>query len=1015
MIDRRAFMSLSKKLLFCILSCLLFADAQAQYRFDHWTTDNGLPQNSVRSIVQTSDGYLWFTTLDGLVRFDGVKFTVFNKANSKNLLSNRIVHLLAAPDDTLWISTEGQGVTRYADGEFRSFTIADGLPADSVFETWLDSEGVLFARTTGGVARFDGTRFTFVKSLEELFQSKILYAPSGTIWEINANSLSRLKNGENSNFELPAEMKNELTSELGIYLTIFLFEDRQGVLWISTNHYKTSLTSVKLFKFTGGKFEQILADGMPSNLTPEIAQDQNGNIWLGTLGNGACRLNQKKFSCFNTANGLATNQVNTIFTDREGSLWISTEDQGIYHLTQQFITSLSTGQGLAEKNVYPILEDNEGAFWIGSAGALARYKDGQIINFQKKDGLVPSDVLSILKDADDRLWIGTYNGIVIYEKGKFYNLSDKLFPNMEAPTIADIHQDRNRIFWFASSLGVIKYDGESTRFYTVSDGLPGNNVKVILENDDGSFWIGTYNGLALLKDEKITVFLEKDGLAGNYIRSLYKDETGTLWIGTYDSCLSRYKDGKFTNFSVENGLASNGVFQILEDASRNFWISSNQGIYRVSREQLNEFADGKRQFVTSTLFTKSDGMLTTEANGGGQPAGIKASDGRLWFPTQDGVAVIDPEAVKLNPLAPPIVIESARIDNQKTSDLQNGIELVPGQQNLEIDYTGLSFIRPEQMRFRYRLEGFDEQWTEAGNRRTAFFPHLAPGEYTFHVIAANSDNIWNEQGAKIKIVVQPPFYRRWWFIVFTVLLACGIVYVLYRRRISQLEKERAAKQAFSRQLIASQEQERKRIAAELHDSLGQRLVVIKNLALMFLHAKNASADNEQIESISNEASEAIGEVKEISYNLRPYQLDRIGLTKAIEAIIRSAQTASQIEISSEIDDIDDYFPPDAEINFYRIVQECINNLVKHSEATEAIVKIERSQDNLILEINDNGKGFIPNQTESKTGGFGLIGIAERVEIFGGKIDVKSAPDHGTEIKVQLNSKDFLQNLQKNET
>ena len=409
--------------------------------------------------------------------------------------------------------------------------------------------------------------------------------------------------------------------------------------------------------------------------------------------------------------------------------------------------------------------------------------------------------------------------------------------------------------------------------------------------------------------------------------------------------------------------------------------------------------------ITSTFFGKSDGMLNRECNGGRQPAGIKAKDGRLWFPTQDGVAVIDPENVEFNPLPPPVVIESASLENSPLP-MTESLTIQPNQGNLEIHYTGLSFIKPEQVQFRYKLEGLDENWTNAGTRREAYYPYLPPGRYVFRVIAANSDNVWNEKGAAIEIVVLPPFYRRWWFVVLTVLLAVGIVFVLYKRRISQLKKARVAQQAFSRQLIASQEQERKRIAAELHDSLGQRLVVIKNLALMFLNAKK-SDENRQIEEISSEASEAIGEVKEISYNLRPYQLDRIGLTKAVEAIVRSAQVASAIDFSSEIDDIDNYFPKDAEINFYRIVQECVNNAVKHSEASKAFVKIRHSGDNLELEISDNGCGFTPNQTESKTGGFGLIGIAERAELFGGKVEIKSAPKQGTVVRIWLNNREFI--------
>ena len=457
-------------------------------------------------------------------------------------------------------------------------------------------------------------------------------------------------------------------------------------------------------------------------------------------------------------------------------------------------------------------------------------------------------------------------------------------------------------------------------------------------------------------------YTEADGLPSDSVRALYEDNHGVLWIGTYDGGLGRFKDGKFTIFTAENGLFDNGVFQILEDDDGNFWMSSNRGIHRTRKQDLDDFAAGRVKKFNSTGYGISDGLLNIECNGGVQTSGIKASDGRLWFPTQDGVAVIDPQAVSFNPNPPTVLIETIKIDGDEQSATHNppsAIEIAPNQRNLAIAYTGLGFVKSEQIRFRYRLEGLDEDWTDAGTRREAVYPYLPPGKYTFRVIAANSDNVWNEQGAAIEIVVKPAFYQTWWFWGLAFLLVIGVSLIFYKRRISQLKKERGLQQAFSRQLIASQEQERKRIAAELHDSLGQRLVVIKNLALIFLNLKKDQADEfQQIEDISAEASQAIGEVKEISYNLRPYQLDRIGLTKAIEAIVRTAQAASTIEFSAEIDDIDNYFPKDTEINFYRIVQECVNNAVKHSEASKAFVKIKHSGDNLELEISDNAQKII---------------------------------------------------------
>ncbi|MEJ7701598.1 MAG: two-component regulator propeller domain-containing protein [Pyrinomonadaceae bacterium] len=361
-------MSLSKILLLCILLSLSFVKAQAQYRFDHWTTDNGLPQNSVRRIVQTSDGYLWLTTLDGLVRFDGVRFTVFNKSNSKNLPGNRFVDLFAEADDTLWINIEEQGLVRYRNGKFSTFTMADGLPSNIVGQVFLKPDGNLYVPTLNGLARFDGTGFTVVSTRKELAQSRSLSAASGSFWEINKDSLSVLKNGQKSVFDLPAALKNKFSSDLDLNYWVRLFEDRQGVLWISTHRSNESrFSSNKLFKFADGKFAEIVAEEMPRSPINDIAQDRRGTLWFGTILDGACRLEQNKFNCFNSENKLTTNQTRTIFTDREGTLWLTSEDKGIYRVGEQIIVSLSTKEGLAEKNAYVVYEDRSGAIWIGCA------------------------------------------------------------------------------------------------------------------------------------------------------------------------------------------------------------------------------------------------------------------------------------------------------------------------------------------------------------------------------------------------------------------------------------------------------------------------------------------------------------------------------------------------------------------------------------------------------------------------------------------------------------------------
>jgi len=466
---------------------------------------------------------------------------------------------------------------------------------------------------------------------------------------------------------------------------------------------------------------------------------------------------------------------------------------------------------------------------------------------------------------------------------------------------------------------------------------------------------------------------------------------------------------------VREGLFNNGVFKILEDRRGYFWMSSNRGIYRVSKQQLNDVARGKSKGVTSISYGKHDGMRNIECNGGG---GAITSDGRFWFPTQDGVAVLDPEMLGTNPKPPPVVIEACLIDQQNPeryaqSPISPGpVRIKPGQESIEIHYTALSLIDSERIRFKYRLEELDRDWVDAGTRRTAYYPRLPPGNYRFKVTAAHADGVWNEHVADLGIVVLPAFYQTWWFACILSAMAAALLWFAYRYRLRQVEQARAAQQAFSRQLISSQENERKRIAAELHDSLGQRLVIIKNLALLLLQNRSGTptfngTEREQIEEISAGASGAIQEVREIAYDLRPYRLDRLGLAFALRAMIESASAASLIAFAIEIDEIDGILPKPAEINFYRIVQECVNNILKHSEAKQATVRILRTEKGLTLTVQDDGKGFSRDSGDADPRqGFGLTGISERARLLGGKAAIQSAPGQGTTVIIEIHSEGF---------
>jgi ligand-binding sensor domain-containing protein/signal transduction histidine kinase len=969
-----------------IILLLLSAAARAQYRFDSWTTDSGLPQNSVNSILQTSDGYLWFTTLDGVVRYDGVQFRIFDKGNSRGILSNRFYSLLEDGEGALWIATEDSGVTRYKDGAFTTYTTSDGLATNLIHSLRLDRSGVLLVRTRAGEGRWQGDRFvTDTAPTARAADNSIYCAGKESLWFYDQTGLHRIRDGRQT---LVATGAKELSPSC-------LYEDRQGTLWLGT-------MNGQLWRFREGKFaRQPFQLKEPNSDIKVMLEDRQGNLWFGTSGAGLGCYRNGGLTLYSTAEGLSDKVILSLFEDREGTLWIGTGNQGINRLRRQIIAVYSSREGLNADSIYTIYEDRKGVIWLGGLG-LNRLSAGKLTTYTSRNGLDNYSVTSLYEDREGRLWIGAVAGLSYLKDGAFVSLNERLPLPPHNFSIWAIHQEPGGALWFGSDQGLVRYADEQMTLFTTKDGLPDNDVKWIHQDRNGRLWFATYGGLSYLQDGKFIALGQAEGLFSLRLRTIHEDDDGTLWIGSYDGGLSRLKDGRFTNYTTADGLFSNGVFQILDDQRGNFWIGSNRGIYRVSREQLNAFAEGRVRSLTCVSYGKEDGLLNTECNGGRQPAGLRDSRGRLWVATQGGAAVIDVASLAINPLPPSVVIEEVMVDRE-AAGFNDAVQIAAGRENLEIHYTGLSFIKPEYVRFRYRMEGLDRDWVEAGNRRAAYYPYLPPGNYTFTVIAANSDGIWSDRERRLQIIVLPPFWQTWPFILLLAGLATLLVWLIYRRRVSALRRAHAAQQAFSRQLIASQEAERKRIAGELHDSLGQNLLVIKNWALLGLSAMDeADRGHDELQEIATAASQSIGEVREISYNLRPHLLDEVGLTEALKAMVKRVAAASAVHFESEIDPIDRLFAKETEIGIYRIVQEAINNILRHAEATRAEIIVRRDIHTLLLEISDNGKGIAPTAgNQSGAGGFGLTGMGERARLLGGRFAVHSTAGQGTRIEVRL--------------
>ncbi|MEN3334184.1 MAG: hypothetical protein V7641_3549 [Blastocatellia bacterium] len=964
-----------------------------QYIRDGWTTANGLPQNVAFSIVQTRDGYLWFGTLEGLVRFDGLEFTVFDSTNTPEMPNANIAALFEDQEGALWIApgslysppAKGNALLRYKDGKFQPYTEKDGYPGDPALAICGAREGGLWIATSKGLCRFKDGRFHSYSTKDGLSGNSIfaLYEDrEGTLWIGTNHGLNQYKDGRFLAFDPHSPLAQRAAKAI--------HETKDGSLWIGTPSGLCRLKDRQLTSYT-------TKDGLPENEVMAIEEDRDGNLWLGTSHGQLTRWRDGRFS---DSLVLADDPVWSIYEDKEGSLWVGTYTGGLHRLKDGKFTPYTVVEGLASDSIWGVFEDNESSIWISTSKGLNQISGGKIKSYTKKDGLLEPGVSKVYQDRQGRLWVGTTAGLNQFKDGKFISFR---FPKGEDGYVAAIHEDAKGNLWVGTTKGLFRYNGEFKKYVFKVD-VPWSLVNSIYEDQDGALWLGTSAGLFRFRDEQFTHYAVPDGSPVDLITTILPDNDGALWLGTGSNGLLRFKDGQFIRYTAREGLFNNSVFIIFDDGHDNFWMGCNKGIFRISKRELIDFADGQILSISSTAYDTADGMKSRELTG--YNVGCKTRDGRLWFATVKGVAVIDPARLKLNTIPTPVYIKRALADGQAAS-LDEQMEIKPGTRNVEFRYAGLSLLAPESVKYKYRLEGFDKDWLDAGARRVAYYTNLPPGEYEFRVIAANNDGMWNQEGATIRLKVLAPFYVRWWFLLAAGGAIAAAALFIFRARLSQLQKRQAAQEAFSRKLIDSQEQERKRIAGELHDSLGQNLLIIKNLAVLAsLASPEVDSAKKQFDDISTFTTQALEEVRHIAHNLRPYHLDNLGLTKSLEAMIEKIESSSGISFTFEMAHLDGALPKDWEINVYRIVQEALNNIVKHSAARSGRVEVVRDERGIVIHIRDNGKGFDLKAQGLNVAkrGFGLTGIAERVRMLGGVYAVDAAPGKGTIITVKLGLK-----------
>jgi ligand-binding sensor domain-containing protein/serine phosphatase RsbU (regulator of sigma subunit) len=728
------------------------AKAPSQYVMHQWQqTDDGLPQNYVPAIAQTRDGYLWLATQEGLVRFDGARFVVFSAGTVPEIGTNDLDAL--APDGSggLWIGTRGGGLTHYADGSFRRYTQKDGLANDIVQTVHEARDGTLWIGTAGGgVSTFWGGRFTTLRVADGLANdtvAAIAEGPDGSIWLGTDGGVSRYKGGR---------FTDTVKSGLPDPSVSALFADADGTLWIGT------LGGLARWK------DGVAAPAGVTGTIHALLRDSRGSLWIAAQ-EGIRRLNA-------SGEGVATPfgmvakldsdgahhlEVASFLEDREGNLWAGTEEIGLVQLQDGKVTTFGS------EFVWTTFIDARGTLWLGGdPGVFTLTGDHP----DPVPGAATIAVRGIAQGPGDSLWWGTTtHGLFAYDGVKITAVAN--ISSQTEGTIRSLYPDSHGVVWVGTHYGLYRLDASHklVRFHP-SDGVPDTAYNAFAEARDGTLWIGTNVGLLHLKDGKFALTSEKDGLSNDAIMTIYPDGDD-LWIGTYGGGLDLLRGGKLGAVTMKNGLFNDVVFAIVDDQAGSLWMSCNRGVFHALKADLVAVATGAKSTLMCEALGTSDGMKSSECNAG-SPGGARDRDGLLWFPTAQGAVRIDPVHMEKNLVVPPVLIEEVRVDRAPV-DLRTLHDVAAGSRDFELVYTALTFTAPERVRFKYKLDGFDTHWVDAGSRRVAYYTNLSPGAYAFHVIAANDDGVWNETGASLGFVLRPHFYQTWWFYT-----ACALGLVL---------------------------------------------------------------------------------------------------------------------------------------------------------------------------------------------------------------------------------------------
>jgi ligand-binding sensor domain-containing protein/two-component sensor histidine kinase len=944
----------------------------AGYTRHLWQAPDGLPEQTVQAFAQTPDGYLWIGTTGGLLRFDGAHFELFDRQNTPELHENSVFCLLRARNGTLWIGTEGGGIVSYAEGQFRLWPGLSGQTTDFVRVLMQDTDNSIWAGTDGGLLHFTDGQFTRVDatpgfgaiSIHSIYRDR-----DGRLWA--GGSRLVLVNGKNAtNYSLGSESsQNQVKS---------ILQTTDGTVWVGT--------VTGLNRMLPGESGFKHSDGIRSTVRV-LRETSDGVLWIGTIGQGVFTLKGGKLTQITAPESLPSNTVLNLFEDGEKNLWIGTQT-GMLRLTRLNIDVIPLPHA-NDSDFETIYRDRDGSFWIGST-LLFHMRSG-VLKQEVLPGMAHTHVRNVFRDQSGALWVGTDGeGVFRIADGRTTRWGYK--DGLSNPFIRSMTQDRDRSMWIATDTGLNHFIGDMAHprivRYQVEDGLAFASLRSLLEDKDGDLWVGTDRGLSHLHAGAFVPDAATAAMAKMKVWAIHQDSDGGLWFGTRNNGIYRLRDGRLAHFTTADGLASNAVYSIVGDAADQLWISGPNGVSVLNRRELDQQAVARTRHFGLTFYSIAEMGANTEMYGGTESSGCVASDGDAWFPSNRGpIRIHHLQSAQLPP--PPLHIESVLADGVPlTTDKK--IVLRPSNSRLEIAFTPIRLGSQDGLRFRYMLEGFDNDWGPVTRSRTADYTNLTPGHYRFLVRTFELGSPGVVSQVAIEIDQRPQFYRTWWFISASILLSGLLIFGLYQYRLHQVGAK------FEAVL-----EERSRLAREIHDTVIQGCTGVSAI-LEAASMGEQGADSGLVDFARLQLRGTIDEAREAVWNMRNHPEDAGSLAEKLESMTRQVGVEFSIPISCSVAGTPFTVDHPLEHDLLMVAREAMCNAAIHGSPSRVDAGIAYSKRELQLTIIDDGKGFNSDQLNKLNGHhFGIQGMRERVERWGGRFRVTSSSGSGARVEARI--------------